>query len=223
MINGAPPSPTSKYKAGRCVFVNGAVDRQGVPRLVEASKKGGKKPLSRTPTPESEAAGPAPPEKTGLIVPETQPIPVSSNQKTRARQSQLTSSRRHIEVLIQTTPNKRPPRGPPSPSEVHEVISSAGSGSEDEYIPSDSAAHPPQGTKRKARRHSLNLASSDSGSDCLPAAPFSGVPAAGNKGKARADDVGLRTPTPPRSNPPPKTDISEVSCHCNASPTNLMN
>ncbi|OJT12713.1 hypothetical protein TRAPUB_10741 [Trametes pubescens] len=206
VINGAPPASTSQYKVGRRVFVNGTVDREGVPRLTDAlesdQKKTGSGKLKSKGERESSST-----EKVATSAPKAGPAPASSSYDTRSRTSLSTSRRRHVEVVIPTTPNKRPPRGPPSPSEVHAVESSASS--EDEYIPSDSAARPPQGTKRKARHASITLLSSDSGSDSLPAAPFSQRPAANQKGKARADDVGRRTPTPPPSKPHPKSDISE--------------
>lgn len=194
------------------MFVNGTVDRQGVPRLLKAPESDAKKTGSKTLASEAEEGDTPSPETAVASVPDAEPAAVSSSQKTRTRQSNpTTSGRRHVTVLIQTTPNRRAPRPPPNPSEILGVESSADSG--DEYIPSDSAARPPQGKKRKARQESITLLSSDSGSDSLPAAPFSKRPAADTKGKARADDVGRRTLTPPPSKPHPKTDINEVSRH----------
>lgn len=186
ILLGAPPGPTAASRShGRRLFYNGTEDRKGPARLPPSSSD--VEAQSPKVAPESETE----PASSTVAVPDRESAGAATTsdgpQKGPRKQRPITFH--PVEVFISTTPKKHPAI---TPSKVYSVSSLD---SDDEFVPFKD--HKPtqaaRGTKRKARGDSVTLVSSED-----ERRDVRRVPSQNDKGKGRADDVGMRSPSPPR-------------------------
>lgn len=189
ILYGAPPAWTnaSQPRAIR-MFYNGSDDRKGPPRLAPPSNRGTKD--ARRPN-EASKPGEIPPTAVGADRPlDVAPQAAAAGAPVRRSQAKEQTQFRSLDVLISTSPQKRTASTSKRP--VLDLCSSDDS-SADDFQPRP-AREPTKttGTKRKARRDSVTLVSSG---DDSPETRRASEKV--NKGKNRAADVGLRSPSPP--------------------------
>ncbi|KAI0628588.1 hypothetical protein C8Q77DRAFT_1076647 [Trametes polyzona] len=179
VLRGSPPASSSRHTHGRRLFYNGTEDRKGSPRLQPSTQ------------PETL---PSADSVSGDLPVDAAATPAEHDDRPRkAKMARF----RPVEVLISTSPKKRV-ASTNYPPEVFEV--SSGEDSDSDFVLSEDqaakvdGAKGPRGTKRKPRQQSITLVSSDSEAD-LPQMRRAYTNT--SKGKGRAPDVGMRSPSPP--------------------------
>lgn len=200
VLLGAPPAPTdASHSHGRCLFYNGTEDRLGAPRLALPSSNTESQSPKATPEPASSTVAIPDAEPTGAISTSHGDQPEMRPRKNR------TVHFRPVDVLISTSPIKHPAKTP------SEVLVVDGSESDDGFMPftGGKPTRDARGTKRKASSGSIALASSEG-----ERSDVSRVPEKADKGKRRASDVGMRTPSPPRPDAKPQSANTGLATVC---------